>query len=139
MTGRGVRYKGGSVVSFVIIAVAIAAVVGVGLYALRQRAEHANTQSIAANQEMPPTLPGSQDDTKTDSRSETFPSSSKESTSSSSSSSGTDKNSSSSPSSTSTLPSTGPEQLLVIPILAVVVYIVVAYAGSTRQLSRLRS
>ena len=154
MSVRTTRYQGGSIVSFIIITVLIAAVVGVGLHVLRQRSEQSRIGQ-AASQDVPPELPGS---TATDSEkkdatdSETFPSSTKDdadkekaadTSSTADTGSATNLNGSTSPSSTTppsvaALPETGPEQLLVIPVLAAVVFVAVAYTNSSRTLARLR-
>ena len=49
MSGRTTRYQGGSIVSFIIIAVIVTAALGVGLYALRQRSEQARIGFVAPN------------------------------------------------------------------------------------------
>ena len=162
MAGRTVRYQGGSIVSFIIITVIVIAALGVGLHVLRQRSEQARISSTTSqDQDVPAELPGSSDDENT-TDSETFPSSSDETRSGSDqepASEGTENNTSESdaaPTGTATtggngnggssesssvaaLPETGPEQLLVVPVLAVIVYVAVAYAGSSRQLADLRS
>lgn len=148
MSGRTTRYQGGSIVSFIIIAVIVTAALGVGLYALRQRSEQTRIGSTAS-QDVPSELPGtSSKDTQNATDTETFPSSTKdeasnskdkEATAGSSNTEATTRPSeSSSSSSVAALPETGPEQVLIIPVLAVVAYAVVAYAGSTRSLARLR-
>ena len=149
MAGRTLRYQGGSIVSFIIITVIVIAALGVGLYVLRQRSEQSRISSTTT-QDIPPELPGVADGEKKDGTdSEAFPSSSKEttkdakpstapSTGTGNTSSDKEASSSSAASSAATLPETGPEQLLIIPVLAIVVYVVVAYTGSSRQLSRLR-
>lgn len=148
MSGRTTRYQGGSIVSFIIIAVIVTAALGVGLYALRQRSEQARIGSTAS-QDVPSELPGaSSKDTQNATDTETFPSSTKdeannskdkEATAGSSNTEATTRpGESSSSSSVAALPETGPEQVLIIPVLAVVAYAVVAYAGSTRSLARLR-
>lgn len=154
MTNRTARYQGGSIVSFVIIAVLIAGVIGVGLFMLRQRSEQANGQPSIASQteETPQTLPGSDGAT-----SETFPSSTKDSTNESkdtktdetkdnkdatknnaNSESTTNNKSTNEAPATTALPETGPEQLFVLPVLAAVAYTVVAYRASLQRLSRVR-
>ena len=165
MAGRTVRYQGGSIVSFIIITVIVIAALGVGLHVLRQRSEQARISSTTSqDQDVPAELPGSSDDENT-TDSETFPSSSDETRSGSDqepASEGTENNTSESDaaptgtaatgsngssgssgssvsSSVAALPETGPEQLLVVPVLAVIVYVAVAYAGSSRQLADLRS
>ena len=148
MSGRTTRYQGGSIVSFIIIAVIVMAALGVGLYALRQRSEQARIGSTISR-DVPSELPGaSSKDTQNATDTETFPSSTKGEASndkdkkatadSSSTEATTHSSESSSSSSVAALPETGPEQALIIPALAVVVYAVVAYAGSTRSLARLR-
>ena len=148
MAGHTARYQGGSIVSFIIIAVIVTAALGVGLYALRQRSEQTRIGSTAS-QDVPSELPGtSSKDTQNATDTETFPSSTKdeasnskdkEATAGSSNTEATTRPSeSSSSSSVAALPETGPEQVLIIPVLAVVAYAVVAYAGSTRSLARLR-
>jgi cobalamin biosynthesis Mg chelatase CobN len=155
MAGRTVRYQGGSIVPFIIIAVIITAALGIGLYVLRQRSEQARSSSTTS-QNIPPELPGApteekKDATKNATDTETFPSSSKKDTTStdnkaqtkdktpeSATNSGSRNESTTSSPATAALPETGPEQLLVIPVLAVVAYVAVAYAGSSRTLARLR-
>lgn len=148
MSGRTARYQGGSIVSFVIIAVLITAAVGVGLYVLRQRSEQSRVGS-AAHQDAPTELPGStvaNNDKKDEAGSETFPSSAKKEadttkktdTTTSSNTDNAARSSEAASSSAAALPETGPEQLLIIPVLAVVTYGVTAYAGSSRTLARLR-
>lgn len=153
MSVRTARYQGGSIVSFIIIAVLITAAVGIGLHVLRQRSEQLRIGQ-ATSQDMPPELPGSattDNDKKNATDAENFPSSTKDSvdeektagTSSTTDTKGASSNGSTSPSSTTSpsataLPETGPEQLLIIPVLAAVVYVATAYAGSSRTLARLR-
>ena len=150
MSGHTARYQGGSIVSFIIIAVIVTAALGVGLYALRQRSEQARISPVAS-QDVPSELPGaSSKDAQNTTDTETFPSSTKDEASNSkdkevtAGSSSTEtttrpsESSSSSSSSVAVLPETGPEQLLAIPVLAVVVYMVVAYVGSMRSLTSLR-
>ena len=153
MVNRTARYQGGSIVSFVIIAILIAGAIGVGLFMLRQRSEQAKGQPSIASQteETPQTLPGSDGST-----SETFPSSTKDSTNenkdkktdetkdnkdaakNSTNENATNNKSSNEAPATTTLPETGPEQLLILPVLAAVAYTVVAYRASLQRLSRVR-
>ncbi|OYX52968.1 hypothetical protein B7Y92_04350 [Candidatus Saccharibacteria bacterium 32-50-13] len=157
MAGHTARYQGGSIVSFIIIAVIVTAALGIGLHVLRQRSEQSRISSTAS-QDVPPELPGApseenQDAAKNDTDTETFPSSSKEeagqddksgTTGTTSTGNGSRPSESTTSESTTSsptvaaLPETGPEQLLIVPILAAVVYVAVAYAGSSRTLARLR-
>lgn len=152
MAGYTARYQGGSIVSFIIIAVIVTAALGIGLHVLRQRSEQSRISSTTS-QGVPPELPGApseenQDAAKNDTDTETFPSSSKEEagqdgksgttgTTSTGNGSRPSESTTSSPT-VAALPETGPEQLLIAPVLAAVVYVAVAYAGSSRTLARLR-
>lgn len=152
MAGHTARYQGGSIVSFIIIAVIVTAALGIGLHVLRQRSEQSRISSTAS-QDVPPELPGApseenQDAAKNDTDTETFPSSSKEEAgqddksgttgTTSTGNSGRPSESTTSSPTVAALPETGPEQLLIVPVLAAVVYVAVAYAGSSRALARLR-
>ena len=152
MAGHTARYQGGSIVSFIIIAVIVTAALGIGLHVLRQRSEQSRISSTAS-QDVPPELPGApseenQDAAKNDTDTETFPSSSKEEAgqddksgttgTTSTGNSGRPSESTTSSPAVAALPETGPEQLLIVPVLAAVVYVAVAYAGSSRALARLR-
>ena len=160
MSGRTTRYQGGSIVSFIIIAVIVTAALGIGLHILRQRSEQSRISSTTS-QDVPPELPGApsddaKDPAKNGTDTETFPSSSKKDTTSTddknkgkdtdTATESTPKNdakdtgrSESTPSSSAAtvLPETGPEHLLIVPVLAAVAYTAVAYANSSRALSRL--
>ena len=152
MAGHTARYQGGSIVSFIIIAVIVTAALGIGLHVLRQRSEQSRISSTAS-QDVPPELPGApseenQDAAKNDTDTETFPSSSKEEAgqddksgttgTTSTGNSGRPSESTTSSPAVAALPETGPEQLLIVPVLAAVAYVAVAYAGSSRTLARLR-
>lgn len=152
MAGHTARYQGGSIVSFIIIAVIVTAALGIGLHVLRQRSEQSRISSTAS-QDAPPELPGApseenQDAAKNDTDTETFPSSSKEEAgqddksgttgTTSTGNSGRPSESTTSSPAVAALPETGPEQLLIVPVLAAVAYVAVAYAGSSRTLARLR-
>lgn len=152
MAGHTARYQGGSIVSFIIIAVIVTAALGIGLHVLRQRSEQSRISSTAS-QDVPPELPGApseenQDAAKNDTDTETFPSSSKEEAgqddksgttgTTSTGNSGRPSESTTSSPAVAALPETGPEQLLIVPVLAAVAYVAVAYAGSSRALARLR-
>ena len=152
MAGHTARYQGGSIVSFIIIAVIVTAALGIGLHVLRQRSEQSRISSTTS-QDVPPELPGApseenQDAAKNDTDTETFPSSSKEEAgqddksgttgTTSTGNSGRPSESTTSSPAVAALPETGPEQLLIVPVLAAVAYVAVAYAGSSRTLARLR-
>ncbi len=152
MAGHTARYQGGSIVSFIIIAVIVTAALGIGLHVLRQRSEQSRISSTAS-QDVPPELPGApseenQDAAKNDTDTETFPSSSGEEAgqddksgttgTTSTGNSGRPSESTTSSPTVAALPETGPEQFLIVPVLAAVVYVAVAYAGSSRALARLR-
>ena len=152
MAGHTARYQGGSIVSFIIIAVIVTAALGIGLHVLRQRSEQSRISSTTS-QDVPPELPGApseenQDAAKNDTDTETFPSSSGEEAgqggksgttgTTSTGNGGRPSESTTSSPTVAALPETGPEQLLIVPVLAAVVYVAVAYAGSSRALARLR-
>ena len=152
MAGHTARYQGGSIVSFIIIAVIVTAALGIGLHVLRQRSEQSRISSTTS-QDVPPELLGApseenQDAAKNDTDTETFPSSSGEEAgqgdksgttgTTSTGNSGRPSESTTSSPTVAALPETGPEQLLIVPVLAAVAYVAVAYAGSSRALARLR-
>lgn len=158
MAGRTARYQGGSIVSFIIIAVIVTAALGIGLYVLRQRSEQSRISSTTS-QDVPAELPGAPDDEAdegapaddTDTDTETLPAYSQDETAQESAddqgtATGTTATGGTTPTSeptgssptVTTLPETGSEQLLIVPVLGAVVYMAAAYAGSSRALSRLR-
>lgn len=140
MTKQTTRYQGGSIVSFIVVAILIAVVLGGGLYVLRQRNEQARNQSSApisaptestvskegASSTPAPGQPGHSSSTN---EKDATP----KNTTTENATSGATANQ------TGVLPTTGPEDVLIIPIVAVIVYAAVAYAGSKRQLLRIQS
>ena len=141
MTKRTTRYQGGSIVSFIIVAILIAVVLGGGLYMLRQRNEQARNQSNA-----PISIPNEPTVSKEDAHPTPAPSQSGNSSSTTEKENTATENTARDNAASGngvtqggTLPTAGPADALIIPIIAVIVYAVVAYAGSKRQLLRIQS
>jgi FtsZ-interacting cell division protein ZipA len=132
------RYQGGSIVSFIIISVLIVAVLAVGLFVLRQRGSQVASEpagQVATNEA------ATKDAAKDDSKSESSKDSANDSSTSASGGSTIAK-----PDDTSAAQheagagsTTGPEQLLAIPVLGVLTYVVALYVSSRKTLRVVRA